>query len=153
MFLLDTPDGAEYISTCLEFVGREKETMQLVENVERLYDLVHGTIEPAKQIHFSTVTGTAGKGKTTLSRLAYFQSNTYRDKIESKTYDALQECLKKGRSFRVSCEEFIDVDYADELMSERIFGIHLLFQALKYRINMYVFLYVFTPISYLNLQN
>src|SRR4051812_39468933 len=70
----DIPDNVDSISTYLKFVHREKQVNQLMELMVVLHPIAKcpkDFLESDMRIIFPTVSGTAGKGKTTFARRAY----------------------------------------------------------------------------------
>lgn len=132
------PDDVKEISTYLKFVHREDQVKQLLQHMVKLHEIAqgcHSYIEPRKYIVFPTVSGTAGKGKTTFARRAYdIRSSIFASgfKIPEKTENAIEECLSNFRSFRVSCDSFSKDDICSG--NEEIFGKVLLYEALKYQL-------------------
>ncbi|RHZ47848.1 hypothetical protein Glove_566g41 [Diversispora epigaea] len=130
--LVNIPD----ISTYLKFVDREKEVNQLMMNMEKLHYLVNNRneySEPKKEIRFPTAVGTSGKGKTTFARRAYEKSGIYSGVIGSDVVDAVEECRKAGRTFRIACDDISGALYSKN-DHESLFGKVLLYEALKYRL-------------------
>ena len=103
--------------------------------MEKLHYLVKNRneySEPKKEIRFPTAVGTSGKGKTTFARRAYEKSGIYSGVIGSDVMDAVEECQKAGRTFRIACDDISGAYLAND--HESLFGKVLLYEALKYRL-------------------
>ncbi|RIB19564.1 hypothetical protein C2G38_2181489 [Gigaspora rosea] len=90
--------------------------------------------EPRKEIRFPTAVGTPGKGKTTFARRAYEKSDIYSGVIGFDVVDAVDECQKAHRIFRIACDNISGAMYSAN-DHESLFGKVLLYEALKYRMN------------------
>ncbi|CAG8457971.1 18784_t:CDS:2 [Acaulospora morrowiae] len=103
---INIPNGLANISTYLEFVDREKEVKQLMINMEELHYLVKNCDEFSEP----------------------------KKEISSDVMNAVEECRESGRTFRIACDTISGAMYSENNYGS-LFGKVLLYEALKYRLN------------------
>ncbi|RHZ87994.1 hypothetical protein Glove_26g179 [Diversispora epigaea] len=135
--LNNIPDGISNISTYLKFVGREEEVKQLMKNIENLYFFIN-ELKPIKEIEFSTIVGTAGKGKTIFVQRAYENLKIYNKIIKpevvqiKKNYESsfgkilLYEVLKYQLPNNINSLKFGEM-FGDKFNFEEIFDLILFY--------------------------
>ncbi|CAG8565893.1 13138_t:CDS:2 [Funneliformis caledonium] len=134
---LNIPDDVSDISSHLMFVDRYEEIKNLMRNMKNLHNLINNLDnipEPKKHVMFTTAVGTAGKGKTTFARRAYYEKDIYLNVIGEGLSNVVQECLYAGRNFRIDCSSFEGEELKIDMESEKPFGKRLLYEALKYHL-------------------
>ncbi|CAG8576827.1 13149_t:CDS:2 [Acaulospora morrowiae] len=134
---VNIPNGLTNISTYLKFVDREKEVKQLMINMRELHYLIKNRreySEPRKETRFPIAVGMPGIGKTTFAQRAYEKSGIYSGIIGPEVMNAVEECQEAGRTFRIACDAISGEMYSAN-GNESLFGKVLLYEALKYRLN------------------
>ncbi|CAG8568633.1 6572_t:CDS:2 [Funneliformis mosseae] len=134
---LNIPDDVSDISSHLMFVDRYEEIKNLMRNMKNLHNLINNLDnipEPKKHVMFTTAVGTAGKGKATFARRAYYEKDIYLNVTGEGLSNVVQECLYAGLNFRIDCSSFEGEELKIDMEPEKPFGKRLLYEALKYHL-------------------
>lgn len=140
---IEVPDGGlNDIAKYLPFVGREEATKSLFNCFITHQRQRMAKSSPTREVTFATVCGTAGKGKTTFARRAFYtirkdeilgDYEPSKKPLAERAFTNIEKSIRLGRNYRLDMgSNFSDWEFEDP---PRSLAYRVLYEAVKPKLN------------------